>query len=76
MHISTRKKIIIILTMAGMCSNRVMFVNLPNALFAVAKLNQTRQITERAHQIKTSIRTHLKNVFWPPAFFGGIGAPL
>jgi len=22
-----------------------------------------------------SIRTHLKNVFWPPAFFGGIGAP-
>jgi hypothetical protein len=19
-------------------------------------------------------RTHLKNVFWPPAFFGGIGA--
>jgi hypothetical protein len=21
-----------------------------------------------------SIRSHLKNVFWPPAFFGGIGA--
>ena len=21
-----------------------------------------------------SIRTHLKNVFWPPAFSGGIGA--
>jgi hypothetical protein len=20
------------------------------------------------------IRTHLKNVFWPPAFFGGMGA--
>ena len=20
------------------------------------------------------IRSHLKNVFWPPAFFGGIGA--
>jgi hypothetical protein len=22
------------------------------------------------------IRTHLKNVFWPPAFFGGIGASI
>jgi hypothetical protein len=38
MQISTRKKIIIILTMAGMCSNRVIFNRLPYAAFAVAKL--------------------------------------
>ena len=49
MHISTRKKIIIILMMAGMCSNRIMFAKLSNAVFAVAKLIQTRQITESAH---------------------------
>ena len=55
MHISTRKKTIIILMMAGMCSNRVMFANLSKAVFAVAKLNQTRQITESAHQIKTQV---------------------
>jgi len=24
--------------------------------------------------LPTLSRTHLKNVFWPPAFFGGIGA--
>jgi len=32
-----------------------MFANLSKAVFAVAKLNQTRQITESEHQIKTSI---------------------
>jgi hypothetical protein len=52
-----------------------MFAKLPRAAFAVAKLNQNRQITESAQQIKASIRTQLKNVFWPPAF-GGIGASL
>jgi hypothetical protein len=38
MHISTRKKIIIILIMAGMCPNRVICDKLPYAAFAVAKL--------------------------------------
>ena len=38
MHINTSKKIIIILIMAGMCSNRVIFAELPYAPFAVAKL--------------------------------------
>jgi hypothetical protein len=41
--------------MAGIGSNRVMLSKLPNAAVAIAKLNQTRQVTDSAHQIKTSI---------------------